>query len=141
MLKALIFDIKKFAIHDGPGIRTTVFFKGCPLACAWCHNPEAMSTKPELVLFESKCISCGECFRVCPQQAHEMLPDGTRVYHRDLCTLCGKCTEVCYAEALVMEGREVTVEEVMVELRKDLPFYQNSEGGITLSGGEPTLQH
>jgi len=118
-----------------------VFFKGCPLACAWCHNPEAMSTKPELVLFESKCISCGECFRVCPQQAHEMLPDGTRVYHRDLCTLCGKCTEVCYAEALVMEGREVTVEEVMVELRKDLPFYQNSEGGITLSGGEPTLQH
>ena len=140
-LKALIFDIKKFAIHDGPGIRTTVFFKGCPLACWWCHNPEALTPARELILFESKCIACGECFTVCPQEAHEKLPDGTRVYHRDKCVLCGKCTEVCYAEALVMEGREVTVEELMVELRKDIPFYRNSGGGITLSGGEPTLQH
>mgnify|MGYP005629501587 FL=1 len=140
-LTALIFDIKKFAIHDGPGIRTTVFFKGCPLACWWCHNPEALLPGQELVLFEEKCIACGECFRVCSQQAHEQLPDGTRVYHRDRCVLCGACTEVCYAEALVMEGRQVTVEELMVELRKDIPFYQNSGGGITLSGGEPTLQH
>ena len=140
-LTALIFDIKKFAIHDGPGIRTTVFFKGCPLACWWCHNPEALVPKRELVLFQDKCIACGECFRVCPQDAHEKLPDGTRVYHRDRCVLCGTCAEVCYAEALVMEGREVTVEDLMVELRKDVPFYQNSGGGITLSGGEPTLQH
>ncbi len=140
-LTALIFDIKKFAIHDGPGIRTTVFFKGCPLACWWCHNPEAMLHKRELVFFEGKCISCGECFEVCPEQAHEQLPDGSRVYHRDKCLLCGKCADVCYAEALVMEGREVTVDELMVELRKDAPFYENSNGGITLSGGEPTRQH
>lgn len=140
-LTALIFDIKKFAIHDGPGIRTTVFFKGCPLACWWCHNPEALLSRSELVLFEEKCIACGECFRVCPQEAHEQLPDGTRVYHADRCELCGACVEVCYAEALVMEGREVTVEELMVELRKDIPFYENSGGGVTLSGGEPTLQH
>lgn len=138
---ALIFDIKKFAIHDGPGIRTTVFFKGCPLACWWCHNPEAMSSKPELVLFEEKCIACGECFRVCPHGAHEQQADGSRIYHRDRCVHCGACTDVCYAEALVMEGRQVTVEELMVDLRKDIPFYENSGGGITLSGGEPTLQH
>jgi pyruvate formate lyase activating enzyme len=140
-IKGLIFDIKKFAVHDGPGIRTTVFFKGCPLRCWWCHNPEAMKPKAELVLFENKCIACGECFEVCPQHAHEKLPDGTRVYHKEDCLLCGQCVEVCYAEALVMEGREVTVEEVMVELRKDIPFYDNSGGGVTLSGGEPTLQH
>jgi pyruvate formate lyase activating enzyme len=139
--EGLIFDIKKFAIHDGPGIRTTVFFKGCPLSCWWCHNPEAMSRKAELVWFESKCINCGECFEVCPQQAHEIMPDGTRVHHSDRCLLCGACVEVCYAEALVMEGRAVTVEEVMAELRKDIPFYENSDGGVTLSGGEPTLQH
>ena len=140
LMKGRIFDIKKFAVHDGPGIRTTVFFKGCPLKCWWCHNPESIRPKPELVLFENKCIHCNECFQVCPQEAHEKLPDGSRVYHQELCTLCGECVEVCYAEALVMEGRDVTVDEVMVELRKDIPFYENSGGGITLSGGEPTLQ-
>lgn len=150
MSEGLIFDIKKFAVHDGPGIRTTVFFKGCPLNCWWCHNPESINPKPELVLFENKCIGCGECFKVCPNKAHELLEDGTReayrskstrVYHRDRCALCGECVEVCYAEALVMEGEEVTVEEVMIELRKDIPFYENSGGGITLSGGEPMFQH
>jgi pyruvate formate lyase activating enzyme len=139
-VKGRIFDIKKFAVHDGPGIRTTVFFKGCPLKCWWCHNPESIRPKPELVLFENKCIHCNECFQVCLQKAHEKLQDGSRIYHQELCILCGECVEVCYAEALVMEGREVTVEEVMIELRKDLPFYENSGGGITLSGGEPTLQ-
>ena len=140
-IKGLIFDIKKFAVHDGPGIRTTVFFKGCPLSCWWCHNPEAMRPKAELVLFENKCIDCGQCFEVCQHGGHQKLPDAGRIYHRERCTLCGECVEACYAEALVMEGREVTVEEVMVELRKDIPFYRNSSGGITLSGGEPTLQH
>ncbi len=139
--KGIIFDIKKFAIHDGPGIRTTVFFKGCPLRCWWCHNPEAIRPGTELIWFENKCIKCGECLKTCQEGAHELLADGTRVLHRDRCNLCGDCVAVCYAEALVMEGREVTVEEVMVELRKDIPFYQNSGGGITLSGGEPTFQH
>jgi len=137
----LIFDIKKYAVHDGPGIRTTVFLKGCPLSCAWCHNPEGLSPSPELILFEGKCIDCGECFRSCPHQAHEATADGTRAYHRDRCALCGGCVESCFAEALVMEGREVTVDEVMDELRKDIPFYETSGGGITLSGGEPLHQH
>ena len=140
-LKGLVFDIKKFAVHDGPGIRTTVFLKGCPLHCWWCHNPESIKREKELVLFENKCIGCGECFKVCPNKAHEVLPDGNRVYHKERCVLCGKCTDICYAEALVMEGKEMTVEEVMVELRKDIPFYENSNGGITLSGGEPMFQH
>ena len=140
-VKGLVFDIKKFAVHDGPGIRTTVFLKGCPLHCWWCHNPESIKREKELVLFENKCIGCGECFKVCPNKAHEVLPDGKRVYHKERCVLCGKCTDICYAEALVMEGKEMTVEEVMVELRKDIPFYENSNGGITLSGGEPLFQH
>lgn len=140
-MTGIIFDIKKFAIHDGPGIRTTVFFKGCPLECSWCHNPEATHPEAELVWFENKCIRCGICIDTCPNDAHELLPNRSRVYHQDQCTLCGACIEVCHAEALVMEGREVTVEEVMVELRKDMPFYEDSGGGITLSGGEPTLQH
>ena len=139
-IKGFIFDIKRFAVHDGPGIRTTVFLKGCPLSCWWCHNPESINPKPELVLFEDRCIGCGGCFEVCPQKAHEILPDGTRVYHRERCISCGRCVEVCYAEALVMVGREVTVEEVMAELRKDAPFYESSGGGITLSGGEPMFQ-
>ena len=121
-IRGIIFDIMKYAIHDGPGIRTTVFLKGCPLSCWWCHNPESIVPRPELVLFENKCIGCGECFKVCPNEAHEILPDGMRVYHKEKCVLCGKCAEICYAEALVMEGKEVTVEEVMVELRKDIPF-------------------
>jgi pyruvate formate lyase activating enzyme len=140
-VKGLVFDIKKFAVHDGPGIRTTVFLKGCPLHCWWCHNPESIKREKELVLFENKCIGCGECFKVCPNEAHEILPDGERVYHKERCILCGKCVDICYAEALVMEGKEMTVEEVMVELRKDIPFYENSNGGITLSGGEPMFQH
>ncbi|MEE8397725.1 MAG: glycyl-radical enzyme activating protein [Desulfobacterales bacterium] len=139
--EGLIFDIKKLAVHDGPGIRTTVFFKGCPLHCWWCHNPEAIHPDPELVRFEAKCIGCGECFVVCPQHVHEALPDGTRAYHQERCLLCGKCVDVCYAEALVMEGRKVSVAELMTELRKDIPFYENSGGGITLSGGEPLFQH
>ena len=140
-IQGVIFDIKKFAIHDGPGIRTTVFFKGCPLQCWWCHNPEAMRPGAELVWFENKCIRCGACFEACKEGVHEMLADGSRVLHRDKCTLCGDCVTGCYAEALVMEGRKVTVAEVMVELRKDTPFYDNSGGGVTLSGGEPTMQH
>jgi pyruvate formate lyase activating enzyme len=136
----MIFDIERFAIHDGPGIRTTLFLKGCPLACWWCHNPESISPRRELVFFEGKCIGCGTCFEVCPVSAHERLVGGGRVHHRETCTLCGKCAEACAAEALVMEGREIGVEEAIEELARDMPFYATSGGGITLSGGEPMRQ-
>lgn len=134
-----IFDIKRFAVHDGPGIRTTVFFKGCPLRCLWCHNPESMKIQRQIVFFENKCIGCGECFKRCPNKAIEVTPQG-RKYYRDKCTLCGTCVEYCYAEATVMQGKIASVEEVIEEVKKDIPFYENSGGGVTLSGGEPTMQ-
>ncbi|MGQ9611156.1 MAG: glycyl-radical enzyme activating protein [bacterium] len=134
-----IFDIKRFAVHDGPGIRTTVFFKGCPLRCLWCHNPESMKIQRQIVFFENKCIGCGECFKRCPNSAIEATPEG-RKYYREKCTLCGTCVEHCYAEATVMQGKIASVEEVIEEVKKDMPFYKNSGGGITLSGGEPTMQ-
>jgi pyruvate formate lyase activating enzyme len=139
-LTGIIFDIERFAIHDGPGIRTTLFLKGCPLSCWWCHNPESISPRRELVFFEAKCIGCGKCFGVCPVGAHERLPDGGRVFHRDTCTLCGKCVDACAAEALVMEGRQIGVEEAVEELSRDAPYYATSGGGVTLSGGEPMRQ-
>ncbi|MBD3184865.1 glycyl-radical enzyme activating protein [Candidatus Poribacteria bacterium] len=138
-LTGTIFDIKRFAVHDGPGIRTTVFFKGCPLRCLWCHNPESMKIQKQIVFFENKCIGCGECFKRCPSGALEATPEG-RVYYRAKCKLCGTCVEYCYAEATVMEGKTVTVQEVIDEVKKDMPFYENSGGGVTLSGGEPTFQ-
>jgi pyruvate formate lyase activating enzyme len=138
-LSGVIFDIKRFAVHDGPGIRTTVFFKGCPLRCLWCHNPESMKKERQIVFFQNKCIGCGECFKRCTSGALEATADG-RVYHRDKCTLCGTCVEYCYAEATVMQGKIISVREVIEEVRKDVPFYENSGGGMTLSGGEPTMQ-
>jgi len=138
-LTGVIFDIKRFAVHDGPGIRTTVFFKGCPLRCMWCHNPESLSIRRQIVFFENKCIGCGECFKRCKNGAVVATPEG-RKYYRDKCTLCGTCVEYCYAEATVMQGRIATVDEVVEEVKKDMPFYENSNGGVTLSGGEPTMQ-
>jgi len=139
-IRGTVFDIERFAIHDGPGIRTTLFLKGCPLACWWCHNPESISPRPQLALFEEKCIGCGRCFEVCPNGVHEKLTDGTRMLHREKCEACGLCVQTCFAEALVMQGRELTVEQAMAELRKDAPFYESSGGGVTLSGGEPLRQ-
>ncbi len=137
----IIFDIKRYAVHDGPGIRTTVFLKGCPLTCIWCHNPEAISLSPELVVHPEKCIICGACLEQCPLKAHETTVNGERIFHRERCEACGKCVEVCYAEALTMYGKNVSVEEVMDEIRKDAEFYRNSGGGVTVSGGEPLVQH
>lgn len=137
---ARIFDIKSFAVHDGPGIRTTVFLKGCSLSCAWCHNPEAISPRPEIAFHESRCIACGACVEVCPEQAQALSPEGERTFARDLCVRCGTCVEHCHAEALVMQGRDMSVDEVMQEVSQDAPFYRTSGGGVTVSGGEPLLQ-
>jgi pyruvate formate lyase activating enzyme len=135
----VIFDIKRFAVHDGPGIRTTVFFKGCPLRCVWCHNPESVKIQRQIVFFDNKCIGCGECYKRCKNGAVIATPEG-RMYYRDKCTLCGTCVEYCYAEATVMQGKIASVDEVVDEVKKDMPFYENSGGGATLSGGEPTMQ-
>ncbi len=126
MNKAIIFDIEKNSFVDGPGIRTTVFFKGCNLKCAWCHNPESQSFEPQMMFYRDKCTGCGKCKSVCASPEH--------------CTLCGKCTLYCPAEARKVCGKEYTVDEVFNEIIKDKAFYENSGGGVTFSGGECMLQ-
>jgi pyruvate formate lyase activating enzyme len=135
----IIFDIKRFSIHDGPGIRTTVFFKGCPLSCRWCHNPEGQASRQELILRPDRCIVCGGCVEVCNQGAIAVEQDAI-VTRRERCTACGTCVEVCYAEARELVGREVTITEVMSEIERDVAFYDESGGGVTFSGGEPLSQ-
>lgn len=138
-LNATIFNIQKFSVNDGPGIRTTVFFKGCPLACAWCHNPESIHPHPELVCFDKKCMGCHLCLNVCKQSA--LLADGHKIkIDRSKCIRCGTCTEVCPTEALQMAGKLMTLDEIMKEIEKDFVFYQQSGGGVTFSGGEPMVQ-
>ncbi|MBQ4527973.1 MAG: glycyl-radical enzyme activating protein [Clostridia bacterium] len=134
-MKAKIFEIKRFAVHDGDGIRTTVFFKGCPLKCVWCHNPEGIDFKPQLAYYENKCIGCGECVSVCPSGAHNTV-ESEHLFNRDLCIACGKCTDVCLGNALTFYGKEMTVDELLTILLEDKEFYENSGGGVTLSGGE-----
>ncbi len=135
----VIFDIQKFSVHDGPGIRTTVFLKGCSLRCVWCHNPESHSAIPELFFHSEKCNSCGICVKGCPRHAHYFTPDGEHRFDRTLCTVCGKCADLCPASALERCGKTMTVSEVLKEVDKDLPFYRDSGGGLTLSGGEPMM--
>lgn len=126
-----IFNIQKYSIHDGPGIRTTVFFKGCPLSCTWCHNPESQSFTPQLMLYSKRCIGCGKCVEACEHNA---------INDRDKCINCGSCAEVCYSKAREMAGRHVSVQEVMLQLDRDSIFYDESGGGVTFSGGEPLSQ-
>jgi pyruvate formate lyase activating enzyme len=134
-----VFDIQRFSIHDGPGIRTTVFFQGCPLRCFWCHNPESWSASPQVQVIADKCIGCGRCVRVCRHDARG-LADGRATLRRDRCTVCGACVDSCFAGAVVMTGKTVAVEEVMGIVELDRVFYEHSGGGVTCSGGEPMLQ-
>lgn len=135
---ALIFNIQRFSVNDGPGIRTNVFFKGCPLNCLWCHNPESKSTKPDLGFIASKCIGCGHCLTQCPGHCHTM-ENGEHVIDRSKCLACRACERFC-AGALEIMGREMTVDEVLGEVMKDEIFYKTSNGGMTVSGGEPMIQ-
>ncbi|MGA2481469.1 MAG: glycyl-radical enzyme activating protein [Spirochaetia bacterium] len=134
----LIFDIQRFSLHDGHGIRTLVFMKGCPLVCAWCSNPESQKRRPEIMFFQEKCLDCRACLGACPNAAllEEVFPRTPSA-----CLGCGRCVEVCYAEARHLVGRSVSVADVMKVIRSDREFYQQGGGGVTVGGGEPLLQH
>jgi glycyl-radical enzyme activating protein len=137
--QGLVFDIQHFAIHDGPGIRTTVFLKGCPLHCLWCHNPEGQAPELEIFYAAEKCIGCRACAGECESRLHQFSGD-EHIYNRADCTGCGNCTRECYARALEVSGKWMRVEDVLESVLSDRDFYQNSGGGITLSGGEPMMQ-
>jgi len=146
--QVLVTDIQRFSVNDGPGFRTNVYLKGCPLRCAWCHNPETISPDPEIYWKARLCTQCGKCFDVCPRDAIEppVPPEEARredaAYYKinlDRCDRCMKCVEVCLHEALEIVGKPMTVEAILEEVERDKPFYDNSGGGMTLSGGEPTF--
>ncbi len=137
MLKARIIDIKKFAVHDGRGLRTTIFFKGCPLKCIWCHNPEGLLAKVQTAYFKDKCVNCGSCAGLC--RANHM-EDGVHIFSRELCTSCLRCEDACPMECFRTYGREYTAAELMDIIMEDKAFYDASGGGVTLSGGECLLQ-
>jgi len=138
--EGLVFDIQRYSIHDGPGIRTVVFLKGCSLHCIWCANPESIKQEPELIILPEKCISCQKCVNVCSRRAISIDKTGEIVTDSVLCDCCGKCTDVCPAEARILYGKKMTAEEVLKVVSRDVPFYRNSGGGVTISGGEPGTQ-
>jgi pyruvate formate lyase activating enzyme len=134
-----VFWIERFAVHDGPGIRVAVFLKGCPLRCWWCHSPESQSPNPEILLKEDRCLVCGTCLPFC---SHDAISETDAGYHthRERCEACGECAEACPADARVLAGRPITVPELMTEIEKDRVFVDQSQGGVTFSGGEPLMQ-
>ncbi|EHI57350.1 glycyl-radical enzyme activating protein [Hungatella hathewayi] len=135
----IVFDIQKFSVHDGPGIRTTVFLKGCNIRCLWCHNPESFTVSPQLSYNRAQCVSCGACVSACPTGAHRMTAEGHKVDFSK-CKACGACITECPEQCLKIFGREMSAEEVVVEVLKDRVYYESSGGGVTISGGEPTVQ-
>lgn len=136
--EGVLFNIQRYSLHDGPGIRTIPFFKGCPLSCKWCSNPESQRPQPELIFKKSECIRCGKCLELCKQQALSL--NNSFFIDRERCIQCGECTQVCPTQALEMKGKRMTVADVMRELQKEENLYRRSGGGITLSGGEPLAQ-
>lgn len=138
-LRGVIFDIQHYSIHDGPGIRTTLFLKGCPLQCRWCSNPESQRSRPEIMFDTFRCTHCGRCVEVCPHNA-SVRHENTIGISRELCQGCGTCVGQCPNGARQLVGREIAVEEILEEVVQDRPFYENSGGGVTLSGGEPMSQ-
>ncbi len=139
MTELTVFDIQKFALHDGPGIRTTVFLKGCPLNCVWCHNPESKKSAPQLAFLEKNCVSCARCKAACKQRVHTFTERGHTIdYSR--CIHCGECEKVCLNHALKIYGKKMNSEEILKTVLKDKDFFKRSGGGLTVSGGEPMLQ-
>lgn len=138
-VEGTVFNIQRFSLHDGPGIRTTAFLKGCPLKCFWCQNPESQKMMPEIFLYKENCTHCDKCVSICPTGANDLFGDISEI-DRSKCVGCGKCIEVCSYEARKLAGKCLTVDEVIQEVVRDGKFYENSGGGLTLSGGEPTAQ-
>ncbi len=139
--EGIVLNLQRFSVHDGPGIRTLVFMKGCPLRCLWCSNPESQTVGFQLGFIESRCVGCGKCIEVCPVKAIKRLEDGRIYNNRALCTNCGKCVEVCLYEAREIAGKESAIEKLVKEVEEDRDFYANSGGGVTVGGGEPLIQH
>lgn len=135
-----IFDIQRFALHDGPGIRTTIFVKGCPLNCLWCHNPESKRFQPQLSCLFKNCTSCGTCVSVCPNGVHSIDATGAHEIDFDRCQCCGACVEACYNKVLKIYGVKMSTEEMIKIVLRDVPYYERSGGGLTISGGEPMSQ-
>ena len=138
-MEGMITEVERFALNDGPGIRTTVFLKGCNMNCAWCHNPETISMRRDLHYYASKCISCYKCVYACPSKAQKRI-NNVYVYYPNICVKCGKCADICYAGAMAISGKKVSTEDVMHEILQDKPYYLSSNGGVTLSGGEVLCQ-
>jgi len=134
-----IFDIQRFAVHDGPGIRTTVFLKGCSNNCGWCHNPESITSQSQIQYYSDRCVYCGNCVACCPQKCH-MFINNKHVFNRTNCIACGLCAQSCYINALILLGKSMAVDDVMEQILADIIYYRKSGGGVTLSGGEPVLQ-